>query len=137
MPSYYIWFIVALCFAGGELLTGTFYLLAVAISITIGCLANLLGADLSRSLLITAAIAISIFVMLRYTKKQQYKKSLPPLDIGQPVTIIQWYDHLHARIQYRGTQWDAELIEDTVPVANALYEIAGQQGNIFFIRIKK
>jgi membrane protein implicated in regulation of membrane protease activity len=137
MPSYYIWFIIALCFAGGEILTGTFYLLAVAVSILVGGLADLLGASLSTSLFITAGVAISIFIVLNRNKKKQCTDSALPLDIGQEVHIISWQDDTHARIRYRGTQWDAELIEGTTPVVNAPYEIAGQKGNILLIRIKK
>jgi membrane protein implicated in regulation of membrane protease activity len=137
MPSYYIWFIVALCCAGGEIVTGTFYLLALAISLFIGGLADLLGASLSSSLLITAAVAVSIFIVLKRAKKKQYTQALPSLDIGQSVTIIAWHDNTHARIQYRGTQWDAELIEDSAPLTHAHYEIAGQKGNIFLICRKK
>lgn len=139
LTSYYIWFVVALCLAGGELCTGTFYLLAVAIGVAAGGLSDLLGASIPLSLIITAMVSMLIFVVLHRSKKrQQYTQDDPAqsLDIGQTVTIISWLDKKHARIQYRGTQWDAELVRENGDAPTSLYEIVGQKNNTFLIRKK-
>ena len=32
----------------------------------------------------------------------------PGLDVGQEVEVLSWFDNGTARVNYRGTQWDAE-----------------------------
>ena len=46
MSSYWIWWIVAAVLVGAELITGTFYLLAVGVAFAFGGVAALLGAAL-------------------------------------------------------------------------------------------
>lgn len=121
------------------MLSTTFYLLAVAIGIAAGGVADLLGLSISWSLTIAALVSIMLFILVRNWKKKLPKtdSAQHSLDIGQVVSILEWRDNRHARIQYRGTQWNAELINDETATAGETYEIAGQKGNIFLIRIRK
>lgn len=139
MASYFIWFIVASLLLVGELLTGTFYLLAIAVGVAAGGIADLLGASAFSSLLITALVAILIFIVLRRYKRENAAEE-DSLDRGQTVQILEWIDAQHARVQHRGTQWDAVLIDKTAQnqdLTDAIYEIVGQKSNTLFIRIKK
>lgn len=138
MASYFIWFIIASLLLAGELFTGTFYLLAIAVGVTAGGIADLLGGSVFSSLLLTALVAIGIFMILRRYKHTNTAEEI--LDKGQIVHILEWTDTQHARVQHRGTQWDAILIDKATQAQNltdAVYEIVGQKSNTLFIRIKK
>lgn len=138
IPDYYWWFIIAIVIAAIELMIGTLYLLAVAVGIITGGIATLSGASTALSLLVTAIVALSIFALLKRYRRRPVNginDPLQTLNIGQVVHIIEWKEAKHARVQYRGTQWDAKLIEGPFsPDIQAIYEIADQQNNLLLIR---
>lgn len=138
MASYFTWFIIAFLLLAGELTTGTFYLLTLAVGVAAGGIADLLGANLFLSLLITALTAIVFYGLLRRYKKANTAEEV--FDKGQIVKILGWTDAQHARVQHRGTQWDAILIDEIIPeqdLTKVKYEIVGQKSNTLFIRMKE
>ncbi|WP_051279557.1 NfeD family protein [Chitinilyticum aquatile] len=129
------WLIAALLLAGLEMATGTFYLLALSVGLLPAALTAWLQGDLTSQLI---AGALGCLVSLAVIRK--WKTRLIPLrperneDTGQRVQIESWLDERHARIHYRGTQWDAELAanearDDALPH----YYIAGRDGVHFTI----
>lgn len=111
IPAY--WLVAALLLAGLEMLSGTFYLLAIASGLACGALAAWLGGNLSIQITTAAIVGLLAVIGLHRWKK----KHLPPaeangsMEIGRRVSIAQWLDERHARVNYRGTQWDGELAE--------------------------
>ena len=110
-----LWFVLAFGLLIAELLTGTFYLLMMALGFLAGGVAASLGAALELQLAIGAAIGIAATVILRRTrwgmKRLQGDAAGNPdvlLDIGQVVQVTEWRDGT-AKVQYRGCQWDAAL----------------------------
>ena len=55
-----------------------------------------------------------------------------PLDIGHSVRVQSWKDDGTARVDYRGTQWDAELAVPGAPRAETMY-IVGTRGSTLLI----
>lgn len=107
-----LWLTLALILAGLEMLSGTFYLLAIAIGLSSGAIAAWLNAPLSVQAALAAIISVIAALALRQWKSQHIptpKKSDDAFDIGQRVHIIEWKSERLARVQYRGCQWDAEL----------------------------
>ena len=105
------WLIFALILAGGEIVSTTFYLLAIALGALIGALAAWLGASIGVQCALVALVSLAITVSLKIWKKKKLSTETiaPSFDIGQRVTIVTWKNERLARVSYRGSQWDAEL----------------------------
>ena len=56
----------------------------------------------------------------------------PSLDLGQSVRVIDWKDDGTARVNYRGTQWNAELADEGASRAETMY-IVGTRGSTLVI----
>ena len=120
-----LWFVLAFGLLIAELLTGTFYLLMVALGFAAGGIAAWLGAPDALQLAIGAGIGIAATLILRRTgwgmKRLQGDAARNPdvlLDIGQVVQVPEWRDGT-ARVQYRGCLWDATLEPGAVASAGA------------------
>ncbi|MDZ4200537.1 MAG: NfeD family protein [Gallionella sp.] len=119
MEMHWAWWLAAVLLVIAEMFSGTFYLLAVALGLVAAGVAAFLGIGWGGQTL-AAALLCSASVMAVYRWKQ---KGLPKHkhehanlanEIGQPVHVVHWLDERHARVSYRGAEWDAELA-DKVP----------------------
>jgi membrane protein implicated in regulation of membrane protease activity len=129
MEIYIYWFLLALILLGLEMVTGTFYMLVVAIAMAVGGLAALLGMSIAWQLVLCATMVVAGTIMLRRWKGTQVKETgSSNLDIGQPVRVIKWHDNGSARVFYRGAEWDAELESADTPHDETLY-IKAVQGS--------
>ena len=115
MTHIVLWFVLAFGLLIAELMTGTFYLLMVALGFVAGGVAAWLGAPDALQFVIGAGIGIAATLILRRTrwgmKRLQGDAAGNPdvlLDIGQVVQVTEWRDGT-AKVQYRGCQWDAAL----------------------------
>ena len=115
MNDLVVWCVLAFGLLIAELMTGTFYLLMVAIGCAIGALAALLGAGLALQLVSGAAVGFAATMVLRRTRWGQQRLQADPstnrdvnLDIGEVVQVVDWHDGT-AHVRYRGCQWDAAL----------------------------
>ena len=68
MAHYVVWFVAAFVLLIAELLTGTFYLLMVALGFAAGGFAALSGASGPLQLTIGAAIGVAATMVLRRTR---------------------------------------------------------------------
>jgi membrane protein implicated in regulation of membrane protease activity len=133
MDSYVWWFVLAFGLAIAELMTGTFYLLVIALALGVAGLAALFGAGFSVQLLIATAIGVGGSLALRKSTFGRRIHASPAddpvqnMDVGQTVRIEQWSDH-RARATYRGSQWDIELAAGETP-APGEFVIRAIQGN--------
>ena len=112
MEAYWIWWLTALVLVIAEMSSGTFYLLAVAFGLAVAGLVAYLGMGWSGQVSV-AAVLCSASVAGIYRWKQQHSRPHENVnfanDIGQTVRIVSWSDERHARVSYRGAEWDAEL----------------------------
>lgn len=110
MSSYVVWWITGAVLVGVELATGTFYLLAIGAAFAIGGLAAWLGADVWMQFAIASVASVAGVALAHQLRKRLTQPALMPgLDVGQTVKVIEWRADGTARVNYRGTQWDAEL----------------------------
>jgi membrane protein implicated in regulation of membrane protease activity len=122
MAGYVWWFVIGFGLLVAELLTGTFYLLVIAVAMGVAGIAALLGATFALQLVIAAAIGLGGSMWLRSTKfgKRLHERGddrVQNMDIGQSVRVDQWTPTRTARAQYRGSTWDVELAPGEQPVA--------------------
>jgi membrane protein implicated in regulation of membrane protease activity len=125
MSDVVLWFVLAFGLLIAELMTGTFYLLMVAIGCAIGGLVAQSGGGMPLQLVVGAGIGIVATVVLRRTRwgmrRLQGDSSENRdviLDIGQVVHVDAWNDG-SAHVRYRGCQWDVALEPGAAPKTGA------------------
>ena len=125
MNDYWIWWILATLLIGAELVTGTFYLLAVGIAFAFGGVAAWFGAPLALQL-VTAGVLAVIGTMLanRWRRRRGDPPLLPGLDVGQSVRVEAWQPDGTARVVYRGTRWNGVLASEATPRRDTMYIVA-------------
>lgn len=116
MSSYVVWWVIAAVLVGVELATGTFYLLAVGAAFAIGGVAAWLGLEPWVQFAAASIISIAgVSAAHRWRTNREHAPQMPSLDLGQTVRVIEWRDNGTARVQYRGSFWDAELASPDTP----------------------
>ena len=125
-----------------ELLTGTFYLLMIALGLGVGAAAAYAG--LSPLLQCVSAALIGVVATFSLSRSRFGANSEanptssqhPNLDIGQSLVIDVWHhrsDGVYtARAMYRGALWDIESIDATSPEAGSFF-IAAMRGNCLLV----
>jgi len=125
MSVHWIWWIVAAAIIGAELVTGTFYLLAIGIAVALGGVAAWLGAGVAVQFGVAGVLGVALTVAAhRWRLAHASPPPQPSLDVGQAVHVESWNPDGTARVAYRGTTWDAELASPDVPRADTLYIVA-------------
>ncbi|HVG03379.1 MAG TPA: NfeD family protein [Burkholderiaceae bacterium] len=115
MDNYVWWFVVGFALVIAELLTGTFYLLVIAIAFGAAGLGALLGAPVVMQWAIAAAVALGGTLWLRQSRFGQRLRDratsdrVQNMDVGQTLRVDQWAANRTARANYRGATWDVEL----------------------------
>jgi membrane protein implicated in regulation of membrane protease activity len=132
MDGHWIWWILAIVLVGAELMTGTFYLLAVGLAFAVGGVAALVGASLPMQLIVAGVLSVVGTMIAHRWRKTRTVPASPPLDLGQSVRVLGWKDDGSARVSYRGTQWDAELAMPGGARADTMY-IVGTRGSTLLI----
>ncbi len=137
MEHYIYWFLLALVLLGLEMVTGTFYLLMVAVAMAVAGLAAVLGASMVWQLTLCAVAVIAGTIVLRRWKGTRPSESASAsFDVGQPVKVLRWNDDGSARVFYRGAEWDAELESPDTARDGTLY-IATVRGSTLILTPRK
>jgi len=125
MNGYWIWWIAATVLIGAELLTGTFYLLAIGIAAVLGGMVAYLGASVPLQFGDAGVLGVVLTVVAhRWRLARGTPAPQPSLDVGQAVHVETWHPDGTARVAYRGSTWDAELAAPDVPRQETLYIVA-------------
>jgi membrane protein implicated in regulation of membrane protease activity len=132
MAGYLVWCLLAAVLVGAELLTGTYYLLAVGFALAIGGFAAWWGASLPVQLVIAGVAGVGATVLAHRLRLRRTPPPAVPLDVGQAVRVQTWRDDGTARVDYRGTQWDAELAAPGGARAETMY-IVGTRGSTLLL----
>ncbi len=141
-PSDLFWWVGAGALIVAELVTGTFYLLMIALGFIAAAIAHWAGASAAGQYTVAAAVALAAVIALRRSRfgrrRARRDASANPdvnPDIGATVEVQAWRDG-RARVPYRGAEWDVEL----APGASAdarLYEIVSVRANRLIVVQKK
>ncbi|HET9340910.1 MAG TPA: NfeD family protein [Casimicrobiaceae bacterium] len=125
MTESWAWWIAAAVLIGAELLTGTFYLLAVGLAVAIGGATAWAGYPLTAQFTVAGVAGVVLTVVAHQWRRRQAPP--PPqqaLDVGQSVHVDGWNPDGTARVTYRGTHWTAELATPSTPRAKTMYIVA-------------
>ncbi|MBS0321883.1 MAG: NfeD family protein [Proteobacteria bacterium] len=128
MDAQWMWWIAAAVLIGAELMTGTFYLLAIGVALAIGGVAAMVQMSIEAQFLI-AAVAGIVLVFVAHRWRHKHGRPPPPVphDVGQTVHVATWNADGTARVDYRGTQWTAELAHADSPRHQTMV-IVGMRG---------
>jgi membrane protein implicated in regulation of membrane protease activity len=120
------WLIAGIVLIVTELVSGTFYLLVLGVAALVAAGVAYAGAGFLIQVIVAGAIAIAGLFWIRGRKRAMATPAMPPLDVGQPVTLDAWInrDDRLARVKYRDALWDA-IVEG---------EFRGETGEVFYIR---
>jgi membrane protein implicated in regulation of membrane protease activity len=134
MPESTIWWLLTGIAVAVELLTGTFYLLMLAVGLAAGALAAHTGAGLSVQL-ITAAVIGGGAVGGWHLKRSRLPPGLAAsanrdvnLDIGETLHIEAWNPDGTASVKYRGANWTVVPAEGA-PQTRGAYRVSEVIGN--------
>jgi len=138
----WIWFGLAALALIGEVMSGTFYLLLVAVGLFGGGLAVALDLGIQWQLVVCGLVVLAGLLVMRLTgvlKKREVNASSNKdvnLDIGQTVRVEAWSENRTARVWYRGAHWNADLAPDEAPVPG-VFHIIEINGSRLLLRAHK
>ena len=130
-----LWWLLAGAAIALELISGTFYLLMLALGLAAGALAAHAGAGLAWQLASAALVgggAVLAWSRLARRRDQGADSAANPdlnLDIGQTVMVEHWHHDGHAEVQHRGARWEAELEHPTAQAASGRHRIVAVRGS--------
>ena len=110
-----IWWVLAGGLIAVELLSGTFYLLMLAIGMAAAALAAQLGADTKVQLMVAALVGGGAVIAWRAFKQSKPNEPVAQasrdvnLDIGELVHVEAWSAESTANVKYRGANWQVAL----------------------------
>jgi membrane protein implicated in regulation of membrane protease activity len=114
------WWIATGLLVAGELATGTFYLLMIAIGFAAAALSAYVWNDLEAQVIVAAIVgggAVALWHRLRprSTRKAPEANRDINLDVGERVQVQTWGADGTARVTYRGAAWNARFIGEGLP----------------------
>lgn len=129
-----LWWLLAGLLVAAELVTGTFYLLMLALGGAAGALAAHAGFSQVAQILVAALLgggASAVWHVLRRNKQRPDAGTDALLDVGQTVQVLAWQPDGSTQVHYRGAQWSARLaIHAIVPLPQTgPHRITGVQGS--------
>ena len=129
-----LWWVLAGVLVVAELLSGTFYLLMIALGASAGALAAHAGVS-STAQLTAAALVAAGATAAWHLKRARQPRSAPAasnvdvnLDIGQTVQVATWREDGTAQVSYRGAAWQVRHAGTGAPEAG-LHRIVAVHGN--------
>ncbi len=130
MSNATLWWLVGGLLVVAELVSGTFYLLMLALGAVAAALAAHFGANLTTQLASAALIGGLAVVLWRQSRlrRDNAEPSELHLDIGETVHVEAWEEQGTAQVKHRGAAWTAVGSSDQAP-SPGLHRIQAIQGN--------
>lgn len=134
-----LWWLATGSLVAVELLTGTFYLLMMALGLAAAALAAHAGLPTTWQWVIASLVGGgSVFVWHRYKRGQPTQapaQSNPDvnMDVGEMVHVDAWQADGNTSVQYRGAHWDAAVLAGE-PTESGSYVIAQVIGSRLILK---
>jgi membrane protein implicated in regulation of membrane protease activity len=129
-----VWWLLTGTLVVLELLTGTFYLLMLALGAAAGALAAHVGAGLTAQIVVAALMGLTAVAGWTWLRRRRPGDPSPRadrsvnLDVGEILHIPAWSDDGTAQVKYRGAQWSVVLSPGATPEPGA-YRVTELVGN--------
>lgn len=129
-----VWWVLAGIAVAVELSSGTFYLLMLALGLAAGALASYLGFGVPSQIVIAGIVGGGATGLLHWRRARGVPVAPAAqnrdvnLDIGERVYVQEWAANRTARVQYRGSPWEARLAPGAPPVAGE-HLVSAVEGN--------
>lgn len=126
-----IWALVGIALVIAELLSGTFYLVILAIAAFAAAATAWFGQPFGVQVLVAAvAAALGVWQVYSYRIRNRAQQ-MPSIDAGQPATFEAWVDQQAglARVRYRGASWDARFDPVEAPEPGGLVYVLSTEGS--------
>jgi membrane protein implicated in regulation of membrane protease activity len=130
-----LWWLLAGAAVAVELVSGTFYLLMLAVGLAAAALAAHAGFSVTMQLVVAALVGLGAVVGWHVVRGRR-----PPeapagsnrdvnLDIGEVVHVAVWNPDGTASVKYRGANWTVIPVEGAIPVAgpHRVREVVGNR----------
>ena len=134
MAASTIWWLAAGAIVAVELLTGTFYLLMVALGVVVAAVSAHLGLAIELQIVLAALVGGGAVVAWYFAKKRQpgdlsarADRSVN-LDVGETILIDAWNPDGTTLVKYRGAQWTAVHRAGITP-STGMHRVAELVGN--------
>lgn len=135
MAESMIWWLLAGATVAVELVTGTFYLLMMALGMTAGAVAAHLGFSVVQQIVVASLVGGGAVVAWHW-KRRKSPRPAPAnanrdvqMDIGETVQVAQWNADGTASVKYRGAQWTVVLADHSNGTEPGRFKVMGLQGN--------
>jgi membrane protein implicated in regulation of membrane protease activity len=134
MEASTIWWLAAGAVVVAELLTGTFYLLMVALGLVAAALAAHMGLSATMQVVAAAAVGgIAVVGWYYFKKKRPEDPSARAdrsvnLDVGETILISEWSSDGTTQVKYRGASWTA-IHRPGVTPATGMHKVVELVGN--------
>ena len=135
-----IWWMLAGLAVVMELLSGTFFLLMLAVGLVAAALAAHLGLPLIAQIVVVSVVGGGAVVFWYWRRSVAPRRSGKQanqdlnLDIGATVYVEHWNPDATASVQYRGTQWTAVLADPAQAPEVGLFKVEKLSGNRLVLR---
>ena len=139
MEEDFLWAILGLALVIIELLTGTFYLLMLAIAAFGAALAAWLGQPIGVQAVVAALVSAAGCYGVHVYRAKNAKGQMAPIDAGQPASFENWLDQgaRLARVRYRGASWDALVDGEAAVDAGAMLYVVTTNGNTLNVTTRR
>jgi membrane protein implicated in regulation of membrane protease activity len=128
------WWVLAGVLVAIELVTGSFYLLMLALGAAAAAVAAHLGASHAAQWLAAALVGGGATVLWHFKRKRtndvgdRLATRDVSLDVGEQVTVHAWQSDGSSEVQFRGSTWQVRFEGPGTP-APGLHTIVALQGN--------
>ena len=133
------WAIGGFALAIAELLTGTFYLLMLAVAAFGAAAAAYLGFGFGPQIVVAALVAAAGCYAVHAYRAKNRAKQMPSIDAGMPASFERWIDPgaRLARVRYRGASWDARIEGAETPEPGSVLYVLNADGNTLKVAAKR
>jgi membrane protein implicated in regulation of membrane protease activity len=135
------WWITTGVLVAAEMVTGTFYLLMLALGAAAAALVGWAGMGINGQLITAALVGGGSAALWHWKRATQ--PSAPPahanrdvnLDVGEQVNVPAWNTDGSGQVSYRGAMWSVQFVGTGVPMPGA-HVIEAVQGNRLMLNRK-
>jgi membrane protein implicated in regulation of membrane protease activity len=134
-----VWLSLAGALLVCEMLTGTFYLLMLAIGALSGAACAYLGTSLTVQLGVASLIGLAASLVVwqirnqKQTQDGEGENPLGQLDIGSTVTVDHWNSEHACEVKYRGAAWQAVAMQGEI-CQPGVYRIVAIEGTTLVLK---